>query len=175
MTMQTANPTTAGKPAPDAKDFEAVFTPKNIAVIGATESPGAVGRTVVENLLKIKFPGGVFPVNPKRPTILGLKAYPNIAAVPEKCDLAVIITPAATVAGVIRECGDAGVRACIIISAGFKETSTAGLELEKQVVQAARESGVRFIGPNCLGVVNLHANLNASFAPSWPPAVQGFI
>jgi acetyl coenzyme A synthetase (ADP forming)-like protein len=170
MTMQTANPTSAVKPAPDAKDFEAIFTPRNIAIIGATENPGAVGRTVVENLQKIKFPGGVFPVNPKRPTILGLKAYPNIAAVPEKCDLAVIITPAATVAGVIRECGDAGVRACIIISAGFKETSAAGLELEKQVVQAARESGVRFIGPNCLGVVNLHASLNASFAPSWPPA-----
>jgi acetyl coenzyme A synthetase (ADP forming)-like protein len=168
--MQNAPANIPPKPEPEARDFEAVFTPKNIAVIGATETQGAVGRTVVENLQKIKFAGGVFPVNPKRPSILGLKAYPNIGAVPEKCDLAVIITPAATVANVIRECGAAGVKACIIISAGFKETSAAGLELEKQVVQAARDCGVRFIGPNCLGVVNLHSNLNASFAPSWPPA-----
>src|ERR1043165_4529515 len=96
-TMNKASST--AKPSPGPGDFEALFTPKNIAVIGATESPGAVGRTVVENLVKIKFAGGVFPVNPKRTTILGLKTYPNIGAVPEKCDLAVIITPAATVAG----------------------------------------------------------------------------
>ena len=105
--MQIAN--ASAKPAPEAKDFEALFTPKNIAVIGATETPGAVGRTVVENLQKIKFAGGVFPVNPKRPSILGLKAYPNITSVPEKCDLAVIITPATTVANVVSECGNAGV------------------------------------------------------------------
>ena len=79
--MQTAS---SAKPAPEAKDFEAIFRPQNIAIIGATETPGAVGRTVVENLQKIRFPGGIFPVNPKRPAILGLQAYPNIAAVPAR-------------------------------------------------------------------------------------------
>jgi acetyltransferase len=170
--MQTATAKPGSKPPADPRNFEALFTPKNIAIIGATEKPEAVGRTVVENLQKIRFPGGLFPVNPKSPSILGLKAYPAVAALPAPCDLAIIITPPATVPGLIRECGEAGIRTAIVISAGFKETNAAGLELENKVVQAAREAGVRFIGPNCLGVVNLHANLNASFAPSWPPSGQ---
>jgi acetyltransferase len=147
-----------------------LFNPKSIAVIGATEKQGAVGRTVVENLQVIKFPGKVFPVNPKRDTILGLKSYPNIGAIGEPVDIAVIITPSKAVAPVMAECVSAGVKYGIVISAGFKEAGPAGLELEKQVVNEAQRGGLRFIGPNCLGVVNLHANLNASFAPSIPPA-----
>src|SRR5262245_58426679 len=101
--------------------LDPIFMPRNVAVIGATETPGSVGRTLLWNLVSNPFGGMVFPVNPKRPGILGIRAYPNIAAVPEKVDLAVIATPAPTVADVIGECVDAKVRAAIIISAGFKE------------------------------------------------------
>jgi len=158
-------PTTEAPPA-----LAELFNPKSIAVIGATEKQGAVGRTVVENLQVIKFPGKVYPVNPKRDTILGLKAYPNVSAIGEPVDVAVIITPSKAVVPVMSECVSAGVKYGIVISAGFKEAGPSGLELEKQVLNEAQRGGLRFIGPNCLGVVNLHANLNASFAPSIPPA-----
>ncbi|MCU0772218.1 MAG: acetate--CoA ligase family protein [Verrucomicrobia bacterium] len=152
------------------KALAALFTPQSIAIIGATEKEGAVGRTVVENLQIIQFHGPIYPVNPKRDTILGLKAYPSIGAIGQPVDVAVIITPPKTVPSVMSECVNARVKFAIVISAGFKEAGPAGLELEQQVVNEARRGGVRFIGPNCLGVVNMHANVNASFAPSIPPA-----
>src|SRR5579872_4256719 len=100
-------------------DLEVFFTPENVALIGATENPGSEGRTILKNLMATPFGGTVYPVNPKRPNVLGIKAYPKIAAVPEKVDLAVVVTPAPTVPGVIRECVEAGVKGSIIISAGF--------------------------------------------------------
>ena len=149
-----------------------MFAARKIALIGATESEGTVGHSLMVNLMSDKFDGVLYPVNPKRETILGVKAYPSIAEVPETPDLAIIVIPAKAVPGVIRECGDAGVRQAIIISAGFKEAGEAGLELERKLVATARECNVRFLGPNCLGVVNLHRNMNASFAPAWPPPGQ---
>lgn len=146
--------------------LDAIFAPKNVAVIGATESQGTVGRTLLWNLISNPFGGAVFPVNPKRPSVLGVKAYPNIAAVPEKVDLAVISTPAKTVPGIIRECVEAGVKGAIIISAGFKETGPEGAELESQVMKHARSGNMRIIGPNCLGVMNPLSGLNATFASS---------
>src|SRR5664279_4884658 len=101
--------------------LDVIFSPKNVAVIGATERQDSVGRTILWNLISNPFGGTVFPVNPTRSSILGIRAYPNIAAVPEPVDLAVIVTPAPTVPGVIQECIDAGVKGAIIISAGFKE------------------------------------------------------
>ena len=97
--------------------LDAIFTPKNVAVIGATETPGSVGRTLVWNLISSPFGGTVFPVNLKRPSVLGIKAYPTVSDIPEPVDLAVISTPANTVPGIIKECVEVGIQGAIIISA----------------------------------------------------------
>lgn len=144
--------------------LDVFFQPQNVAVIGATEKEGSVGRTLVRNLITSPFGGTVFPINPKRPNVLGIKSYPTIAAVPEPVDLAVIVTPAPTVPGLIGECADAGVKGAIIISAGFKETGAAGVELEGQVMEQARRGQVRIVGPNCLGIMNPRLGFNATFA-----------
>jgi acetyltransferase len=144
--------------------LDPVFSPKVVAVIGATESQGSVGRTVFQNLGRGGFEGTVYPVNPKRSSVLCVKAYPNIAAVPEKVDLAVITTPAASVPGLIRECAAVGVPGAVIISAGFKETGPRGAELEREVLAEARKGKMRIVGPNCLGVMVPQLGLNATFA-----------
>ena len=140
------------------------FSPKTVAVIGATETAGSMGRTVLWNLFTNPFGGTVFPVNPKRASVLGIKAYPSVVAVPEKVDLAVLATPPDTVPALIGECVDAGVRGAIILSAGFKEIGTAGLELEEQIRAKIRGGTMRVIGPNCLGVMSPLTGLNATFA-----------
>jgi len=156
--------------------LDAFFEPKSVAVIGATETPNSVGRTLLWNLVTNPFGGTVFPVNPKRPSVLGIKAYPNIGAVPAEVDLAVIVTPAPSVPGVIGECVDAGVKAAVVISAGFKEIGAQGAELEAQILQQARRTGMRVIGPNCLGVMSPLSGLNATFASAMArPGSVGFI
>ena len=159
-----------------AHPLDAMLAPRSIAVIGATETERSVGRMLLENLERGGFEGAIYPINPKRDSVLGVKAFPNIAAVPEKVDLAVIVTPATTVPGLVRECGKAGVRAAVIISAGFKETGPAGLELERQVLTEARSSKMRILGPNCLGVMRPYGGLNATFAAGMAqPGSVGFI
>ena len=148
----------------DVHPLDAIFKPRNIAVIGATEKPGSVGRTLVWNLMTSPFGGAVFPINPTKSSILGIKSHPRIADVADKVDLAVIVTPAATVPDLVAECVAAGVRGAIIISAGFKEVGPAGVALEARVLQAARAGNMRIIGPNCLGVMNTGSGLNATFA-----------
>ena len=137
-----------------------------MAVIGATETTGHVGRAILWNLISSPFGGIVYPVNLKRKAVLGIRAFPSVQAIPDPVDLAVIITPAALVPNVIKECGEKGVRGAVIISAGFRETGPAGLELENQVLLAARRTNMRLIGPNCLGVMCPTTGLNATFAPS---------
>ena len=160
----------------DVRGLDAIISPKSVAIIGATEKAGSVGRTIVWNLLSSPFGGTVFPVNPKRANVLGVKAYPNIGAVPDKVDLAVIVTPAPTVPGVIAECVAAGVKGAIIISAGFKETGPAGVALEQQVLAEARRGKMRVVGPNCLGVMNPFGGLNATFATAVArPGSVGFV
>jgi acetyltransferase len=144
--------------------LKAIFTPKTIAVVGATERTGSVGRTVLGNLLNNTFGGEVFPVNPTRPTVLGAKTYPSLRDIPKPVDLAVIVTPAATVPDIIGQCADIGVPGAIVISAGFKELGPPGVELERKVLEQARRGSVRLIGPNCLGVMNPVYGLNATFA-----------
>ena len=144
--------------------LDAIFAPKNVAVIGATETQGSVGRTIVWNLISNPFGGTVFPVNPKRPSILGIKTYPGIKEVPAKVDLAVIVTPAPSVPDIISECVEAGVKGAIIISAGFKEVGEKGAALEAQIMEHARRGRMRIVGPNCLGVMNPLGGLNATFA-----------
>jgi len=152
MTQQTRNHHT----------LRSVFAPKSIAVVGASETKGSVGRAVMENLALFK--GTVIPINPKRSTLFGKPAFPTISALPERPDLVVIATPAASTPGVVSECARMGVKGAIIISAGFKETGEAGRELEQEILSDARRSGMRVIGPNCLGVMLPHAGLNATFA-----------
>lgn len=160
----------------EKQPLDAIFAPKTVAVIGATEKAGSVGRTILWNLLSNPFGGTIFPVNPNRHSILGIKAYPNIAAVPEPVDLAVIVTPAPTVPGVIKECVAAGVKGAIIISAGFKEIGAQGVELERQILEYARAGKMRIIGPNCLGVMSPLSGLNATFASAMArPGSVGFI
>lgn len=144
--------------------LDAIFAPASVAVIGATERPGSVGRTVLWNLISSPFGGVVFPVNPQRQNILGIKAYPSIDQVPEPVDLAVIATPAPTVPSLIRECIEAGVKGAIVLSVGFKETGAAGAERERQIREQIAHTKFRLIGPNCLGVMNPIIGLNATCA-----------
>ena len=146
------------------RPLDAIFAPKTVAVIGATDRPGSVGRTLLWNLISNPFGGTVFPVNPKRDNVLGIKAYKEIADIPSAIDLAIIATPAPTVTGVIRQCGAAGVKGVIILSAGFKEIGAVGIELERQILDEARRHQIRIIGPNCLGLMNPRNGLNATFA-----------
>lgn len=159
-----------------SQPLSAIFNPKAVAVIGATDRPGSVGRTLLWNLISNPFGGTVFPINPKRRSVMGITTYPTIAAVPEPVDLAVIATPAATVPGVIAECVEAGVKGAIILSAGFKEIGEAGIELERQILEKARAGRLRIVGPNCLGLMNPHTRLNATFASAIArPGNVGFI
>jgi acetyltransferase len=149
-----------------------MFAPKSIALIGASENPGSVGRALLENLQS--FPGGVFPINPSHSILCGQKTFPTIRDVPEDVDLAVIATPAATVPGIVEECAAVGVKGAVIISAGFKEAGSAGAELEKQILE--RRGKMRIIGPNCIGVMLPQMRLNATFAnPLALPGNIGFV
>jgi acetyltransferase len=152
------------------------FAPETVAVVGATEKEGSVGRTVLWNLISSPFGGTVFPINPRRPSILGVKAYPSLAAVPDEVDLAVVVTPAPSVPAVIDECAELGIRSVIVISAGFKEIGAEGVELERRILERARSSGMRVVGPNCLGVMSPVSGLNATFAQGIAkPGNVGFV
>src|SRR5512139_1972325 len=156
--------------------LDKIFAPKSVALIGATEKHGSVGRTILWNLISSPFGGTIYPINPNRPSVLGIKAYPNIAAVPEQVDLAVICIPAPHVPGVIQECVEMSVPGAIVISAGFKEIGPEGAALEAQIMEHARKGNMRIIGPNCLGLMNPHSGLNATFAADIAkPGNVGFI
>lgn len=143
--------------------LDSIFAPKTVAIIGASEKPGSVGRILLQNLLAGSLRGAIYPVNPKHSHILGVKAFPNIKEAPHPIDLAIIATPASVVPEVVSECVQAGVAGAIIISAGFKECGPKGEELERQIVANAA-GRLRIIGPNCLGVMVPHAGFNATFA-----------
>lgn len=160
----------------ERQPLNAIFHPQTVAVIGATDREGSVGRTILWNLISNPFGGTVLPVNPNRGSVLGIKTYPSIASIPEQVDLAVIVTPAPTVPGLIQECIDAGVKGAIVISAGFKEAGPAGIALEAEIREKLKQSSLRLIGPNCLGVMNPRTGLNATFASAMArPGNVGFI
>jgi acetyltransferase len=168
-------------PAHDVLGYErlpldAIFRPETVAVIGASDRPGSVGRTIMWNLVSNPFGGTVYPVNARRQNVLGIKAYPSVSEIPERVDLAVIAAPAPTVPQIINECVEAGVEGAIIISAGFRETGPEGAELERRVLEEARRGRMRIIGPNCLGVMNPTTGLNATFAGAMArPGSVGFL
>jgi acetyltransferase len=142
----------------------AFFSPRTVAVIGASEKAGSVGRNVLWNLLSNPFGGTVYPVNPKRGSVLGITSYASVSEVPDSVDLAVVATAAAQVPDVISECVAAGVLAAIVISAGFREIGEEGLKLELEIKERLKGSRLRVIGPNCLGVMNPLSGLNATWA-----------
>jgi len=144
--------------------LDVFFAPRVVALVGATETAGSVGRTILSNLIGSPFGGTVFPVNPRRVGVLGIKAYPTLADVPAKIDLAVIVTPAAAVPALVGQCADLKIPGAIIISAGFREVGPAGVELERRITVEARRGRMRIIGPNCLGVMSPVSGLNATFA-----------
>ncbi|RQW82293.1 MAG: acetyl-CoA synthetase, partial [Geobacter sp.] len=145
-----------------------MFDPKTIALIGATDKTGNVGRTIMENLLRSK-ERKIFPVNPLKQTVLNVKSYPGIANVPEHVDLAVVATPARSVPEVVEECGQAGVKGVVIISAGFKEIGEEGKRLEGEIDGVRKKYGMHIMGPNCLGFVRPVLGLNATFLRGNPP------
>lgn len=166
--------------------LETLFQPRTVAVIGASERPDSVGRTVLWNLISHPFGGTVYPVNPKRHSVLGIQAHPTIAALPEPVDLAVIATPAATVPDLVADCAAAGVGAAIVLSAGFQEVGAAGAALEARLRDALRAQPLggaprrgepmRLLGPNCLGLMNPRTGLNATFAATMAqPGHVGFL
>ena len=150
------------------KLLEELFQPSTLAVIGASEKSGKVGRVVLENILASGYRGTVFPVNPAYREVLSLPCFPSVSALPETPELAIIIIPAAAVQGVLEECGSRGVKAAVIISAGFKESGREGYRRETELGQAAERLGMEVLGPNCLGIADTSTPLNATFATRAP-------
>ncbi|HEC22415.1 MAG TPA: CoA-binding protein [Chloroflexi bacterium] len=151
--------------------LDVFFTPKSVAVIGASRNPTKLGYAVVDNLVKSGYARDhpVYPINPKADRILDLKAYPSVLEVQGKIDLAVIVIPYKYVPDAMRQCGEKGIPAVVVITAGFREAGHEGLEREREIVRIAKEYGIRVIGPNCLGVIDTYTPLNASFAAGTPP------
>jgi len=145
-----------------------LFFPGSVAVIGASRREGAVGHEIVKNLLDCKYPGKVFPINPKADEILGLKCYPSVLSVEENVDLGVVAVPAEVVSKVAEEAGEKGVKVLIVISAGFREVGSEGFERERELLDLCRRYNMRLVGPNCLGLINTFTPINASFAAQMP-------
>ena len=145
----------------------AAFTPRRVALVGASAEVGKAGRLLLDNLLS-GFGGEVVPIHPKASELLGLRAYPSVSAVPGVIDLAVIVTPAAATLGVIEDCAAAHVTVAVVLSGGFAEVGADGAALEADLVRAARAGGVRLIGPNCFGLIDVRCGLNASLAMGLP-------
>src|ERR1044072_6112024 len=152
--------------------LEPLLRPRSVAVIGASRERGSIGAEIFHNLIANGFQGPVYPVNPKAKVVQSVLAYPSIGHVPQPVDLAVIVVNAANVPAVLKECGAAGVKSAVVISAGFKELGAEGAERERALTECARRHGMRVVGPNCLGVLNTEASirLDATFAPVYPPA-----
>ncbi len=148
--------------------IDAIFNPNSIAVIGASAEEKKVGHAVLKNLLQ-GFVGKIYPINPSKNEILSLPCYPSVSVVPDKIDLAIIVIPAKAVADALRDCSKAGVKGVVVITAGFKEVGGEGVDREREIISIVRNSGMRMVGPNCLGVMNTKIKMNASFAAEMPP------
>ena len=157
-------------------NLDRLFAPRSLAVVGASDRKGTVGAAVMQNLLEGGFAGKIYPINPRHPTIFSQKAYAKITGLPEAVDLVVIAVPIQLVPEIIAECAATRVGGAVIISGGGKETGAPGRAVEQAIAEAARNSGVRIIGPNCLGIISSRVNLNASFAAQMPlPGSMAFI
>src|SRR5689334_6231496 len=139
-----------------------LLAPKSVALVGATEREGALGRLVWQNLAAGGLRGALSAVNPRHASVFGQRCYPRIGQLPQAPELAVLVTPARTVPQILDEAGAAGVRAAVVLSSGFGETGDAGRALQAEALAAARRHGLRMIGPNCLGLMRTDAGLNAT-------------
>jgi len=148
--------------------MKALFEPGSIAVVGAAREEGKLGNIIVRNLLASGFKGDIYPVNPKTDEILGLRCYPSLHEIPGEVEMAVVVVPSRIVPSVMEDAGRKGVKAVIIITAGFKEVGREGAELERRLAEINRRYGMRTLGPNCLGVINTHHNMNATFTRNYP-------
>jgi acyl-CoA synthetase (NDP forming) len=152
-----------------------LFEPSSVAVIGASNDRSKWGYRVLSNIMRGGFEGRIYPVNPGSPEVLGLKAYARVTDIPEVPDLAVIVVPPPGVPEVMRDCAAKGVKAAVVITAGFAEIGGEGERLQREIVEIARGAGIRFVGPNCLGILNpshkLHPQMPAEFARPGPLAV----
>ncbi len=149
--------------------LESLFRPESIAVIGASADPKKVGHVVLHNLIQFGFKGSLYPVNPSSSEILGRKAFASATEIGQSVDLAIIVIPARFVSASLRECAACGVKAAIVISAGFKEAGAGGTLLEEELKQIGREHNIRVLGPNCLGLINTANDMNATFAADMLP------
>ncbi len=148
--------------------LEAIFAPQSVAVVGASPNPSRLGNQVLNNILSHGYQGKIYPIHPEAETIFDLPVYPDVLAVPDPIDLAVIVIPAQFVLEVIDQCGEKGIKGLIVITAGFKEVGSKGKDLERQLLARVQHYGMRMVGPNCLGVIDTVSNLNASFAALMP-------
>jgi acetyl coenzyme A synthetase (ADP forming)-like protein len=155
-----------------ARSIEPILRPRSVALVGASRAPGSIGAVLLDNLKRAGFRGPIHPVNPGAAEVGGLAAFPRVAAIGQPVDLAIVAVPAAHVEEAVADCARAGVRGVVVISAGFGETGVAGREAERRLRELVRGSGMRMVGPNCMGVLNTAPDvaLNATFAPTWPPA-----
>jgi len=149
--------------------LDAFFRPKSVAVVGASRDPEKLGYAVLANLKEGGYPGRLCPVNPKADEILGYKAYPSVLDIPDPVDLAVLVIPYPHVPAALEQCGQKGVPAAVVISAGFREAGLEGLAREMELIETAHKYRMRLIGPNCLGVIDTSTPLNATFAAGMPP------
>ncbi len=149
--------------------LEGFFKPNSVAIVGASTKPGKLGYSVLANVIESGFKGNIYPINPKATQIYGYRAYPSVLDLPETPDLAVIVIPYNLVPDALRECGEKGIKAVVIISAGFREASVEGMERELEVIEVGKKYGIRIIGPNCLGIIDTFTPINATFAAGTPP------
>ena len=156
--------------------MDAIFNPRAVAVIGASDNPGKLGSHVMRSLIEGGYPGKIFPVNPGRNEIMGIRTYPSLLKVPETVDLSIIVLPAEQVPKIITECKEKGVKGIVLITAGFKEIEDKrGEILQREITELANQFGIKIIGPNTFGIVNLHLPLNASFTPEFSRVKKGGI
>jgi len=149
-----------------------MFFPRSIAVIGASNNPASIGGRLFHNILSEGFTGPLYPVNPKSRVVRSVRAYSSVIDVPDEVDLAFVVVPQSLVIGVMKECVEKGVRGVVVISAGFSEVGPEGARDEAELLKIARDSGMRMVGPNCMGLLNTASavRLNGTFAPVYPPA-----
>ncbi len=151
--------------------LDSIINPKSIAVVGASSRPGSLGRAIFKNLLQGDYQGILYPVNPKSLSIMGVKSYPSLTDIPDEIDMAVLIIPAPMVPDTMEQAALKGVKGCIIITAGFKEIAGEGLKLDQKLQEVIKRTGLRVVGPNCLGIINTKkdVSMNASFGREIPP------
>jgi len=149
-------------------DLTSFFNPKSVAIVGASKSPGKIGNVIVKNMINCGYKGKIFPINPKEREIEGLPCYPSLDKAPEPADLVVLSVPAASTLDAVQACGTNGAKNLVVISAGFKETGKEGFERERRLVEICRRYDMRLLGPNCVGFMDTHVPINASFAAGFP-------